>query len=93
MTPDDRDYQLRMAARRCAFAKACQTAGTINSAIYRGAVDDAAMLAEAYLAGAELRAAAEEAFGALVGAHPADDSVQGKARARLRAALGYGESV
>lgn len=36
----------------------------------------------------ELRSAAEQAFAALVGSHAADDSVQGRARIRLRAALG-----
>ncbi len=35
----------------------------------------------------DLLAAAEEAFAALVGAHAADDSVQGKARIRLRSAI------
>ncbi len=35
----------------------------------------------------ELLGAAEEAFGALVGANAADDSVQGRARARLRKIL------
>lgn len=35
----------------------------------------------------ELIEAAREAFGALVGAHASDDSVQGRARIRLRAAL------
>jgi hypothetical protein len=39
-----------------------------------------------------LREACQEAFGALVGAHPADDSVQGRARARLREVLGYADN-
>jgi hypothetical protein len=38
-------------------------------------------------AATELLGAAEEAFGALAGAHAADDSVQGRARARLRDAI------
>lgn len=36
----------------------------------------------------ELEEAARQAFGALVGAHAADDSVQGRARIRLGKALG-----
>ena len=37
----------------------------------------------------DLLGAASVAFGALVGAHATDDSVQGKARIRLRKALGF----
>jgi len=39
----------------------------------------------------DLHGAAKQAFGALVGASAPDDSVQGKARIRLRKALGYNQ--
>ncbi len=40
------------------------------------------------VADGDLMEAAKEAFGALVGSSAANDSVQGRARARLRRALG-----
>jgi len=50
----------------------------------------AGAFAAGYASSVELRAAAEQAFGALAGTHAADGSVQGRARDRLRAALGTG---
>jgi hypothetical protein len=45
--------------------------------------------AEAMAERDELRGAAMQAFGALVGAHASDESVQGLARQRLRKILGF----
>ena len=51
------------------------------------APDEAEANARLIASAPDLLAACMEAFGALVGSHAAEDSVQGRARARLRAVI------